>query len=497
MSPTRRLAGSLRTTARFTQRSLMLVLLALGTLTFFQAKQILKSEGSATSSSAAIAQNMQGRLNGISDALMSYLKNHDKESIERIKSEGREASRLLGEFKENAQSDSQSTAYDHIQKAHESLREATLNLLAADHDVVKSRQTLLGSSSALLAVLTDQMESSIKTNQLSSSARLRAVRDALEEAKKISTGEIENSFLGLRQRRFRRSISTFEELSRTRRAGHWADQSRLLYGECVNNAQALQNSEKEKKMALDRYTQRRNSLDMVLQESDYSSGWGIQMGMVRQALKSGLGHVGATGLLLIVGFILVVRFGRPIETNVAQPLRDILQCVEAASTGDMSRIPQHWSMDEVGQLSQAVGRLITVLARSENLVYHLAALVESSGEAIISHTLDGTILSWNKGAQRIYGYSAEQVKGRGIMLLSPHDEGAEMKRVLQRVRYGEKIQPFETVHIASNGRRVRSLVRVSAILDSTRKVIGASFCAQDLTDMEVPHPKSIEGHQIA
>src|SRR6185295_11104962 len=95
-----------------------------------------------------------------------------------------------------------------------------------------------------------------------------------------------------------------------------------------------------------------------------------------------------------------------IETQLVSPLQDILKCVEAASAGDVSQLPRQRSGDEIGQLAQSVGRLITVLARSENLVYHLAALVESSGEAIISHTLDGTILNWNKGAQRVYGYSA-------------------------------------------------------------------------------------------
>jgi two-component system CheB/CheR fusion protein len=173
-----------------------------------------------------------------------------------------------------------------------------------------------------------------------------------------------------------------------------------------------------------------------------------------------------------------------------------LHCVEAAAAGDVSRSPQHWSRDEIGQLAQAVGRMISVLARSENLVYHLAALVESSGEAIISHTLDGTILSWNKGAQRIYGFSAEEAKGQSIAVLSPHDGGAEMMRTIERIRSGERIQPFETIHQARNGRSVRAFVRVSAILDSTRKVIGASFCAQDLTETTLLKPKAIEGSQV-
>ncbi len=199
----------------------------------------------------------------------------------------------------------------------------------------------------------------------------------------------------------------------------------------------------------------------------------------------------------MAGIAFVLKNNQQIESQLVNPLQDILQCVEAASTGDVSRMPAHWSRDEVGQLAQAVGRLITVLARSENLVYHLAALVESSGEAIISHTLDGTILSWNKGAQRIYGYSAEEVKGQSIAILSPDDGGTEMKRQIQRIRNGERLQPFETFHQARNGRRVRAFVRVSAILDSTRKVIGASFCAEDLTETSSVKSKTKEETQAA
>ena len=106
--------------------------------------------------------------------------------------------------------------------------------------------------------------------------------------------------------------------------------------------------------------------------------------------------------------------------------------------------------------------------------------MESSGEAIISHTLEGAILSWNKGAQRIYGYSADEMKGQSIFLLAPEAE-AEMELYLRKLRGGERLQPFEITHRARSGRPVSVLVHVSAIFDSTRKVIGASFCAQDMT----------------
>jgi len=185
------------------------------------------------------------------------------------------------------------------------------------------------------------------------------------------------------------------------------------------------------------------------------------------------------------------------DKEIARPLQEILRCVEAAAAGDTSRVPEHWAADEVGQLSQATGRLISVLARSENLIYHLAALVESSGDAIISHTLDGRILSWNKGAQRIYGYSAEEVKGQSIDILSPQDGGRQMRQCLKQIRNGEKLLPFETMHQARNGRHIPVLVRVAGITDSTRKMIGASFVAQDLTGTNLLPSKNSEKNKAA
>lgn len=194
-------------------------------------------------------------------------------------------------------------------------------------------------------------------------------------------------------------------------------------------------------------------------------------------------------VLVVIGVGLAALGFWSIRKNLVRPIKDILQCVDAAASGDLSRNPDHWSADEVGQLSQAVGRLIAVLARSENLVYHLAALVDSSGDAIISHTLEGKVLSWNKGAQRVYGYSAEEMKGESIEKLADPQAPQDFKTMLSRLREGERIRPFETVHQARNGRRVKALVRVSAIYDSTREIIGASFIAQELTDVKTHHSR--------
>jgi PAS domain S-box-containing protein len=139
----------------------------------------------------------------------------------------------------------------------------------------------------------------------------------------------------------------------------------------------------------------------------------------------------------------------------------------------------------------AFNRVTKVLARSENLIYHLATLVESTGEAIVSFTLEGTILSWNRGAQRIYGYTADEMKNRAVTLLAPKRNPKPFQLLLQSIKRGEKMKPFEMTHEGKSGRTVQVFVRVACIYDSTRQIIGASLCLQDLpkTQPLVPRAK--------
>src|SRR5215510_3760172 len=81
----------------------------------------------------------------------------------------------------------------------------------------------------------------------------------------------------------------------------------------------------------------------------------------------------------------------------------------------------------------------------------LAAIVESSEDAIISKTLDGTILSWNTGAERVYGYPAAEMIGRPMTLLLPDDRADEESKILERIRRGDRVEHFETVRRTKHG----------------------------------------------
>jgi PAS domain S-box-containing protein len=111
----------------------------------------------------------------------------------------------------------------------------------------------------------------------------------------------------------------------------------------------------------------------------------------------------------------------------------------------------------------------------------LAAIVESSEDAIVSKTLDGVITSWNRGAERLFEYTAEEAVGRHITLIIPADRQGEEVMILSRLRRGERIEHFETIRQAKSGRLMNISLAISPVRDSTGRIIGASKVARDIT----------------
>jgi PAS domain S-box-containing protein len=112
----------------------------------------------------------------------------------------------------------------------------------------------------------------------------------------------------------------------------------------------------------------------------------------------------------------------------------------------------------------------------------LAAIVESSDDAIVSKTLDGRILSWNSGATRIFGYEPAEVIGKPITVIIPEELHAEERRILEQLRRGEVIDHFDTTRLTKDGRRVQVSLTVSPVRDSRGTIIGASKVARDITE---------------
>ena len=112
----------------------------------------------------------------------------------------------------------------------------------------------------------------------------------------------------------------------------------------------------------------------------------------------------------------------------------------------------------------------------------LAAIVESSDDAIIAKDLDGTILSWNRGAERMYGYTAGEAIGRPIFLIVPAPFASELSAILERIRAGERVRNFETVRADKDGRLIDVALSISPICDAAGTIVGASAIARDITE---------------
>jgi len=117
----------------------------------------------------------------------------------------------------------------------------------------------------------------------------------------------------------------------------------------------------------------------------------------------------------------------------------------------------------------------------EIVARRLAAIVESSDDAIISKTLNGAIVTWNAGAARVFGYDAEEIIGRPVTLLIPPDRLGEEAAILARIRRGERIEHYETVRQRKDGGLIDISLTISPILDETGQVVGASKIARDIT----------------
>ena len=129
-----------------------------------------------------------------------------------------------------------------------------------------------------------------------------------------------------------------------------------------------------------------------------------------------------------------------------------------------------------------VFRDVTERWRAERERARLAAIVESSEDAIISKTLDGIIRTWNVGAGRLFGYTPDEAVGQPITLLIPLERRDEERDILARVRRGERIEHFETVRQTKGGRRIDISLTVSPVRSSDGHVIGASKVARDITE---------------
>jgi PAS domain S-box-containing protein len=137
-----------------------------------------------------------------------------------------------------------------------------------------------------------------------------------------------------------------------------------------------------------------------------------------------------------------------------------------------------------GAFIGAVNMLVDITDRthSEEAAQRLAAIVESSDDAIVSKDLNGVITSWNKGAERLFGYMAEEIIGKSITILIPPDHKNEEATILERIRSGQRVEHYETVRQRKHGSLIDISLTVSPIKNAAGKIIGASKIARDISE---------------
>ena len=187
--------------------------------------------------------------------------------------------------------------------------------------------------------------------------------------------------------------------------------------------------------------------------------------------------------------LLQTRFPEPLEQIIGR-LRTGRQWQgelrHVCSGGNELIVGTQWiaQMDESGALESIieVNLDITDRKRVEAERARLAAIVESSDDAIIAKTLEGVITDWNGGAERIFGYPAAEMVGQPVFRIIPAERQAEELEILARLRRGERVEHYETVRIAKDGRRVEVSLTVSPLRDESGTIVGASKIARDITE---------------
>ncbi|MCW4115841.1 MEKHLA domain-containing protein [Aurantimonas sp. MSK8Z-1] len=209
---------------------------------------------------------------------------------------------------------------------------------------------------------------------------------------------------------------------------------------------------------------------------------------------------------LLIGAILAALGALLIAVVLArtltQPLDQLTAAVEATRRGEKPKAPPKTGPGEIvalarsfdamarevqekaASLAQALAlqsETIATLRETSRREKLLSAAVESSDDAIVIHDLEATITAWNQGAQRLYGYSAEEAIGRKTDIIVPPERREEIASLLHRVKAGERIDHFETVRIAKSGRHITVSISVAPVWDDGGTLIGASKIARDIT----------------
>lgn len=209
---------------------------------------------------------------------------------------------------------------------------------------------------------------------------------------------------------------------------------------------------------------------VFLKTSDYLS--------CRDALKRLFGPVRIQYLLLFLTFVRAAHYWTEThpEIEFEEDINKLLATHEALAQCILND-PE--CKDTVSQA--LLDELPALRLKADKAIGLLAAIVDSCEDAIVSKTLDGVITSWNRGAERLFGYTAEEALGQNIMLIIPPERREEEAAIIGKIKKGERIEHFDTIRVRKDKSRLDISLTISPIRDHTGKIVGASKIARDIT----------------
>jgi PAS domain S-box-containing protein len=197
------------------------------------------------------------------------------------------------------------------------------------------------------------------------------------------------------------------------------------------------------------------------------------------ALERSLGSVRLQYLLLFLAFVRAAHYWTRVhpEIQFEDDIKQLLAAHEALASCILD--DPEVSKDKITQ--SILDELPVLRLKADKATGLLAAIVDSSEDAIVSKTLEGVITSWNNGAERLFGYTAKEAVGQPITMLIPLDRRDEETRILARLGKGERIEHFDTVRVRKDGTKLEVSLTISPVRDAAGKIIGASKIARDIS----------------
>jgi PAS domain S-box-containing protein len=198
------------------------------------------------------------------------------------------------------------------------------------------------------------------------------------------------------------------------------------------------------------------------------------------ALERLLGTVRLQYLLVFLTFVRAAHYWTKVhpEIEFEDDIKQLLVTHQALASCILEE-PEA-SMDKVAQ--SILDELPALRLKADKAIGLLAAIVDSSDDAIISKTLEGVITTWNQGAERLFGYTAKEAIGQHVSLIIPLDRRDEETSILARLSRGERIDHFDTIRVRKDGSKLEISLTISPVLDASGNIIGASKIAHDIAE---------------